>query len=70
MKYAHMAAFTLLAVGGLAWGIYGLMGTDIVTSLLGASIAQIVFVLVGIAAIYEVATHKWRCKECAGGGMM
>ena len=66
MKYAHMAAFVLLAIGGLAWGIYGLMGTDVITSFLGTQIAQIVFILVGIAAIYEIVTHKGRCKECTG----
>ena len=66
MKYAHMAAFILLAIGGLACGIYGLMGTDVITSFLGAQIAQIVFILVGIAAIYEIVTHKGRCKECTG----
>ncbi len=70
MKYAHMLAFILLAVGGLAWGAMGLLNMDIVTSLLGPAIAQIVFILVGVAAIYEIVTHKGRCKECSSGGMM
>ncbi|MBI2613085.1 DUF378 domain-containing protein [Candidatus Kaiserbacteria bacterium] len=65
MKYAHMAAFILLVVGGLAWGIEGLLGYSIIPAILGGSIAQIVYILVGVAAIYEVVTHKGRCKECS-----
>lgn len=66
MKYAHLVAFILLAVGGLAWGVYGLIGTNIVTSILGDAPAKIVFILVGLAAVYEIATHRGRCKGCGG----
>jgi len=66
MKYAHMVAFILLVVGGVAWGLQGLLGYSIVSSILGGSLAQIVYILVGVAAVYEVVTHKGRCKECAG----
>ena len=66
MKYSHIVAFGLLAVGGLAWGIYGLIGVDVVSSVVGDTIAKLVFILVGLAAVYEIATHKWRCKECTG----
>ncbi|OGG80595.1 hypothetical protein A3A39_01435 [Candidatus Kaiserbacteria bacterium RIFCSPLOWO2_01_FULL_54_13] len=66
MKYAHTVSFILLAVGGLAWGIYGLIGLDVVYSFLGESIAKIVYILVGVAAVYEVVTHKSRCKACSG----
>ncbi|OGG57586.1 hypothetical protein A2853_02735 [Candidatus Kaiserbacteria bacterium RIFCSPHIGHO2_01_FULL_55_17] len=66
MKYAHMIAFILLIVGGVAWGIYGLLGTDLIYSILGESLSRIVYILVGVAAVYEVVTHKGRCKECAG----
>ncbi len=43
-------AFVLLVVGGLNWGLTAL-GSNIVEPL-GASIAQIVYLLVGVAAIY------------------
>ena len=62
MKYAHMAAFILLVVGGIAWGIQGLLGYSIVSAILGGPLAQIVYILVGVAAVYEVVTHKGRCK--------
>ena len=66
MKYAHMVAFILLVVGGIAWGIQGLLGYSIVSAILGGPLAQIVYILVGVAAVYEVVTHKSRCKECTG----
>ena len=66
MKYAHMVAFILLVVGGIAWGIQGLLGYSIVSAILGGPLAQIVYILVGVAAVYEVVTHKGRCKECTG----
>jgi len=58
MKYAHTISFILMVVGGLAWGIYGLFGTDIVYSVLGESLAKIVYILVGVATVYEVVTRK------------
>ena len=66
MKYAHMAAFVLLVVGGLAWGVEGLLGYSIVSAILGGSLAQIIYILVGVAAVYEVVTHRGRCKQCSG----
>ena len=65
MKYAHMAAFILMAAGGVSWGIYGLFGIDVVYSVLGDGLARIAYILVGIAAVYEIVTHKGRCKECS-----
>jgi len=33
-------------------------------------LATVVYVLVGLSAIYEVATHAGRCKECMPGGQI
>ncbi len=71
MKTVHMIAFILLVIGGLNWGILALTGWD-VGQLLGGmdSVgAKVVYVLVGLAALYEVATHKARCRECNPSGM-
>ena len=65
MKYAHMAAFILMAAGGVSWGIYGLFGIDVVYSVLCDGLARIAYILVGIAAVYEIVTHKGKCKECS-----
>ena len=66
MKVLHTIAFTLLIVGGLNWGVWALFGWDIGQLFGGmdAMASKIIYVLVGLAAIYEVATHKGRCKNC------
>ena len=71
MKMLHMVAFILLLVGGLNWLLVGLIGWDIGALFGGMSsaLSRIVYTLVGLAAIYEIVTHKGRCKECGGSGM-
>ena len=71
MKYLHLVSFILLVVGGLNWLAVGVLDMNLVEWLLGTgTVTMVVYVLVGLAAIYEAATHKGRCKECAGGGTM
>ncbi len=70
MKSLHVVTFILLIIGGLNWLLVGLNGWDI-GQLFGGqemAISRIIYVLVGLAAIVEVATHKNCCKECATGG--
>lgn len=62
-KTLHMVAFILLIAGGLNWLAYGI-GYDLVSMTLG-SLADWVYILIGIAAIYEIATHKQNCKHCS-----
>ena len=67
MKIAHMVAFILLIVGGINWLLVGVFGSDIGDFLfggMGAPLSRLVYVLVGAAAIYEVATHKKGCRVC------
>ena len=66
MKSPHSISFILLIIGGLNWLLVGLLGWDISRWLGGmdAIIPKIIYILVGLSAIYEVATHKQRCKEC------
>ena len=63
MKSLHTVSFILLVIGGLAWGLHAL-GYDVVGSL-GAGVANIVYILVGLSAIYEAVTHKTNCKNCS-----
>ena len=41
----------VLIVGGLLWGYEGLMGTNLLVSVLGASVASIVEIIVGVVAL-------------------
>ncbi|OGY88758.1 MAG: hypothetical protein A2677_04365 [Candidatus Komeilibacteria bacterium RIFCSPHIGHO2_01_FULL_52_14] len=62
----HKITFLLVIVGGLNWLLYGLFMTDIGTWLGGMQgmVARIIYVLVGLSAIYELAMHKQFCKQC------
>ncbi len=68
MKAVHIISFILLVIGGLNWGLVGVGVEDVVSRVLGDAVAQVVFVLVGLAAIVEIVTHKKSCKMCPGGG--
>ena len=70
MKALHMVAFILLIVGGLNWLLLGLFGWEIGMLFGGSSalISRAIYVLVGLAAVYELFTHKGRCKGCQTGG--
>ena len=73
MKGVHIVGFLLLVIGGLNWLVFGIWGYDIVGWLFGgmdSSISRAVYVLVGLAAIVEVVTHKKNCKVCEGGMSM
>jgi len=47
-------AFVLVIIGGLNWGLVGLLGFDLVAFLFGATsiLAKLVYDLVGVSALY------------------
>ena len=65
MEKLHSVAFILLVVGGLNWGLTAL-GFNVVNMLVGSwpIVETVVYLLVGISAIYEVVTHKKNCRDC------
>jgi len=67
MKGLHMVAFLVLVVGGLNWLLLGLFGWEIGMLFGGMSavVSRIIYVLVGVAAIYEIVTHKKNCRQCS-----
>lgn len=66
MKMLHMAAFLLVVVGALNWGLVGLFQYNLVESLLGGlGLTNIVYILVGVSAVYIGVTHKSDCKACS-----
>lgn len=66
----HTVTFILLIVGGLNWLLVGLFGWDIgqLFGGMGGPISRIIYVLVGLSAIYEIVCHKKICKECVSVG--
>ncbi len=71
----HTVAFLLMVIGGVNWLLVGIAGPNFeVGALFGgmsAPVSKIIYILVGISALYEVATHKSNCKLCdkKSGGM-
>ena len=63
MKALHSIAFVLLVIGGLNWLLIGL-GVGDVVAYLGSTLATIVYILVGLSAVYLAFTHKSTCKNC------
>ncbi len=61
-----MIAFALLVIGGLNWGLYALTGTDVGAWLGGmdTTAAKVVYILVGLAAVYKLFMHRKDCKTC------
>ncbi len=70
MKAVHIVSFILLVVGGLNWGLVGIADYNLVESLLGAwpMVENVVYILVGLAAIEAIVTHKKNCKCCVENG--
>ena len=78
MKTYHFVALTILIIGGLNWLLLGLFQWEIGDIFGGSSalISRLIYILVGLSAIYEISTHKQNCKQCgvsasssAGGTM-
>lgn len=63
-----MLAFLLLVIGGLNWLLVGIFSWDVGMLFGGQSamISRIIYVLVGLAALWELFTHKSCCKSCCG----
>ncbi len=59
MKTIDVVAGILLVVGGLNWGLVGVANFNLVAALFGTTIiANIVYALVGLSALYEILSVK------------
>lgn len=67
MKILHMIAYILLFIGGLNWGLVGLFHWNLVSMLFGAwpMLESLIYILVGVAAVYAIFTHKGDCMVCS-----
>ncbi len=65
MKGLHMITWILLIIGGLNWGLEA-FGWG-VGQFLGSTLSQIIYILIGLSALFEIFNHKKTCKECDKG---
>lgn len=68
-KGLHMIAFILVVVGGLNWLLVGLVQWDVGALFggMGSVVSRVIYILVGVSAVYLAATHKKDCKVCSAG---
>jgi hypothetical protein len=67
MKSLHSIAFVLLVIGGLNWLLVGIFQWNLVEAIFNSwapIITTVVYVLVGLSALYLIFTHKKTCKNC------
>ena len=62
MKATHCVGFILVIIGGLNWGLEA-FHTGL-SAWLPWNVAMIIYILVGLSALYELFTHKANCKAC------
>ena len=69
MDSLQMLSWVLVTVGALNWGLVGLANINLVELLFGTwpALVQIVYILVGLSAVYLAVTHKSSCKNCEAG---
>lgn len=63
----HKITYPLLLIGGINWLVFGLLGWDIVGKIFGGmdmTISKIIYIVVGLATVYELVSHKNSCKAC------
>lgn len=53
-------AMLLVVVGAINWGLVGLLNLNLVSSVLGDSLAKIVYILVGVGGL--LVLWKWVAK--------
>ena len=65
-KTLHMAAYLLVWIGALNWGLYGLFNFNLVMAIFGSwpMVEKLIYVLIGISGVYLFIKHKEYCKMC------
>lgn len=66
MKKLHAVSFLSVMIGAINWGFIGLFNFNLVNSIFGFSPAfeHIIYVIVGLSAVYLIVQHKADCKTC------
>lgn len=68
-KLVHQVTYLLVIVGAVNWGLVGLLNFNLVNMILGSfpMAEKLVYVLVGVSAVYDIALmHKGYCMYCSG----
>jgi hypothetical protein len=66
LRTVTMIALALLVVGGINWGLVGLLQLDLVAAIFGgpdAGLARIVYILVGISAVICIGLFRYLSSD-------
>jgi len=60
MRTIDIITSALLIIGGLNWGLVGFFGFDLVKAIFGdmTVLSRIIYILVGVSAIYDIVEWK------------
>lgn len=60
MKSLDVLVGLLLVVGGLNWGLVGILNFDLVATVFGnmSTVSRLVYLVVGVSALYQVLQWK------------
>lgn len=64
----HCTTLVILIIGGLNWVLF-MFGWDI-AQFVPAIVAQVIYILVGLSALYQIVTMSKGCKQCNPGAGM
>ncbi|MCF7843453.1 DUF378 domain-containing protein [Candidatus Gracilibacteria bacterium] len=66
MKSLHIVALTLLIISGLNIGLSS-VGFNVIDMFLDENsiLVRVIYLLIGVSAIFELVTHKSQCKICS-----
>ena len=66
MKALNILTLILVIVGGLNWGLVGLLNFDLVATIFGTGsvLARLVYILVGLSAVWQL----WPLSSAFGAG--
>ena len=66
MKIIDTIAAVLVVIGGLNWGLVGLIDFNVVDFLFGQLVVdRVIYVLVGLSALHQAINHKTiRARWC------
>jgi hypothetical protein len=64
MNVLDWIAFVLVIIGGLNWGLVGALNYNVVYTIFGiGTVADVVYILVGLSALYLLATSSKMTKK-------
>ena len=71
-KSLHMVTWILVIVGGLNWLLQGIFGWEVgqIFGGMDAVVSRVIYILVGLSAIYEICCHGKSCRYCKPEGGM